>query len=215
MRYILLRENLQQARKILKNLGIEETNPEFIEIKKLLGNNLGYLGMFTKLFYKFRYPLDELVRLKAIIDNNKQLLKDLPKQIIEYTNIEELEDNINVVKEWVIYRREFVRKLPSILRNTAHNDEEIKNIFVQLTDKQKEYIYKTFIRIISDYRDYDQFKRDLYNVVESSDQELSELLQRIEDEEHAYLIYNKDNIVVAEIYSHETSCKLGTKSWCI
>ena len=63
----LLFENLQQAKKILANNNIPEDSPDFLKIKDLLKNNLGYAGWFTMMFYENNISLKELKDLFDII----------------------------------------------------------------------------------------------------------------------------------------------------
>ena len=41
-------ENLEKAKKILKENDISLVNSDFLKLKELLKNNSGYLGQFTK-----------------------------------------------------------------------------------------------------------------------------------------------------------------------
>lgn len=222
MKFISTNENIQQARKVLKERNslpgydeiIDEDHDTFKELKKIVGENTGYLGMFTRLFYLKKYRVSELENLFQFLKDNKRFLKDLPKEIISYTNIEEIYDDFLKVKEWAIYKKEFVSRLSSSLKENAKKDEDLKNTIIYLTDEEKEDVYKNFLPKTARYRDYKEFRTDILNFIHNN-VNIDDLIKSIEETKGAYIEYNKDRVVVASIFIRTASCKIGSSSWCI
>ena len=82
-------ENLQQAKKTLRDLHIEETNPNFIKLKTMLANNMGYMGKFTEWLFKDR---EEFSQLQEIYTELQKI--NLDKPIAEFKKAEDLYDYI-------------------------------------------------------------------------------------------------------------------------
>ena len=98
--YILF-ENLQQAKSILKTNEIPENNKNFLIIKDLLKDNLGYIGWFTKMFFEFGIALDDLKELYRIISSESEIITGLPKPVISYSDWEVLMDAILMILLYV------------------------------------------------------------------------------------------------------------------
>ena len=93
--YILF-ENLQQAKSILKTNEIPENNKNFLIIKDLLKDNLGYIGWFTKMFFEFGIALDDLKELYRIISSESEIITGLPKPVISYSDWEVLMEILDI-----------------------------------------------------------------------------------------------------------------------
>lgn len=87
--FTLLNENLQKARRVLRELKIPETDPNFIKLRALLTRKAGYLGKFTEWLYKDKIDYTQLENLFNRIKNDS-----LPKQIDEYESPEEIIDSL-------------------------------------------------------------------------------------------------------------------------
>jgi len=53
-------ENVQYAKKVLNELDIPQDDSGYVELKNILGNNLGYIGKFTEWHYKDDTPIVSL-----------------------------------------------------------------------------------------------------------------------------------------------------------
>ena len=82
-----INENINKARRVLRETNKLETDKDFIELRELLRNNAGYLGKFTEWHFVDKIPLDRLknlyntisgVRLSNPIDSFKT-----PEEIID------------------------------------------------------------------------------------------------------------------------------------
>jgi hypothetical protein len=86
---LIINENLQKARSILKKNKMPETNTDFQELRKLLVSNPGYLGKFTDWLVNDKISYNRLVDLYTQIKD-----KRLPKAIDEFKTPEEVIDTI-------------------------------------------------------------------------------------------------------------------------
>jgi len=79
-----INENLSQARKILKDNSIPETDEKFIFLKNSLKNNSGYLGWFTKMAYVNNVLSSDITQILDLIKSDKYVIDNLPKNLIKY-----------------------------------------------------------------------------------------------------------------------------------
>ncbi len=86
---LIINENLQKARSILKKNKMSETNTDFQELRKLLVSHPGYLGKFTDWLVNDKISYNRLVDLYTQIKD-----KRLPKAIDEFKTPEEVIDTI-------------------------------------------------------------------------------------------------------------------------
>lgn len=110
-----LNENLTAARKILKDNSIPETDKIFINLKDSLKNNSGYLGWFTKMIFVKHISESDINQIINLIKNDKYVIDNLPKNLVNYTKWETLLDDIIEVN----YNRnikKMINELPSILK---------------------------------------------------------------------------------------------------
>lgn len=214
MRYLLLKENIQKARKILKSKGLDETSESFKRIERIVGNKKGFLGLFTYLYFVANEPSHRLEMLKDALETNKKILYKLPIEIVKYKSVEKIMDDLSFVLKWEDYNKEFVSKLPGVLKNDARKDSELQGWISNLDKETKSDLYKNFIPKISRYKNYSEFKSDIDKFLNKKDN-IDSILKSIEESENTYLVYNKDGIIVSEVFSREDSCKIGSSSWCI
>jgi hypothetical protein len=216
MKYILLKENIEKARKILAYRELDENDPSFIKIKEMLVDYTGFLGLFAFLFYRKKVTLPQLSELLETLIANRRLLKNLPKEVVNYEKLEELYDDISSAREWVIYNKEFVSRLTAPLKKEARKDKVLKNAYVHLPGSDKKDLLFNFVKKVARYKqDYSKFKNDCLYYINRNGQDILEVENDINKTKGAYLVYNKGNVLIAEIYTKEASCALGSKSWCI
>lgn len=218
MKFILLQENLQQARSILKKLDISEDDIRFKDFKEYyeqkLGNNWGYFGFLTNLIFKQGEHTSSVKKLIDYIVNNKDIIKSLPKNITNYSSLEKISDDITIQEGWKKYKQEFVNQLSGGIKQKAKKDEDLKDEYINSDENTKKDILQNFIPKIARYDNYKRFKEDLKSFLNKTD-DIETILKDIENQDNAYLVYNKNNIIIAEIYKYEASCELGSKAWCI
>ena len=130
-------ENVEKAKKILKELNVDINNPEELEIrqwkdiKDLLKDNMGYLGKFTEMFFKENKQIETLTELY-----NK--LKKIPKEIGNLVNLKRLDLHNNKIKN-----------LPNNLLNLIN----LKDLYLSENNLNKKEIYHKFsILKLNDFR---------------------------------------------------------------
>jgi hypothetical protein len=119
--------------------------------------------------------------------------------------------------EWIRYMPNILRKqyeqYPNKLNDIVNNDE-----FKSLSNDKQDSIYKKYffgkgdkLGKISKYKDLKIFINDLQteinNIIEGINHD--SILNKINNTKDAKLVYDKDNILIAEIFSYEASQKLG------
>jgi hypothetical protein len=219
MRYLIVKENLQQARKILKKYNVEESDPKFQEIRNLIEtifgkNQLGFIGLATKFAYQGRMDINALKDLFTEIKDNKNLLKNLPKQVINYKNPEELIDDLTKAKEWSIYNRMFVQRIKGSFKKDARKDDEMMDSFTAISDDKQKDLLQNFIPKINRYKSYSDFRIAVFNYL-SDPIDREEILNKIENTSGIDVYYQDEIILVADVFNFKASCAIGSKSWCI
>jgi hypothetical protein len=218
---VVINENLNQARKILKKYKTEEDSEQFQNIKNIVEaefgeNKFGYLGLLTKFYFEKKITYHEISNIANKISQNRDNLKKLPKQIASYDSPEELYDDLTKLEEYSIYNKEFVSKLKGKLKNEARKDQELIEIYTNLKDDQKQDLINNFIKPkVSRYNDYKSFREELVVYINKSNLNKEEIIESIKNQNGAYLYYSDDEFIVSEVFSPQASCSLGSKSWCI
>jgi len=219
MKYILTNENLQQARKILKKYKEHEDSINFKRIRDLIErifgkNQLGLLGLATRFSYERKQSLNDLSNIFTEIYRNKNLLKNLPKQVVNYKDPEELMDDLTTAKEWATYNKEFVQKLKGSFKKEAREDKELKDAYIGLENDRRKDLVKNFLPKIARYKSFEDFRIAVFNYLSSPDNS-QEVVDKINSTKGINVVYHKNGILVAEVFTYDASCKIGSKSWCI
>ena len=219
MKYILYNENLQQARKLLKKYKVSEDDHKFVQIRNIIEsifgkNQLGYLGLATYFAYTRKQDLNSLARIFTEINRNKNVLKKLPKQVVSYKDPEELIDDLTELKEWVTFNKEFIQRLKGDFKKEAREDKELKDAYIGLANDIKKDLINNFLPKIARYKSYEDFRISVFNYLSSPDNS-EEIIKQVNDTDGINIVYNKDGIIVAEVFTYKASCAIGSKSWCI
>lgn len=126
-----INENLQKARRVLRESNIPETNPNFLKLRALLVRKAGYLGKFTEWMFKNKMSYEQLENLfNRIKDIN------LSKQIDEYKSPEEIIDSL-IRTDSAAAVNQMINSIPSRTREflkTETNDYE-----EEYEDEDEEY----------------------------------------------------------------------------
>ena len=203
-------ENLQQAKKILKDMHIPEDDSRFVQLKDILKNNLGYLGVFTKWLYKDRENLD---RIKDVYDKLKTI-HHLDKQVDSF---EKMEDLYDYLQSFEIDRKvnQVLKSLPSGTRELV-NDELKELIKLNSDDKiikaikdfysKKGGRYKEVQSLIKDTKDYINNLKGDFN---------SEAIKKKLEGLNVEIVVDTEELLMVRVKDYDTSCKIGSKHWCI
>ena len=110
MKYITpyrLFENVAKAKKILGELSIEPTDTKYLQLREMLKNNLGFLGIFTEMLFKEKKSIEDLTQL---FNNLKDVKLDKP--IDSFKNYEEIVSYLEVKNQEKHYKVLFNELLP-------------------------------------------------------------------------------------------------------
>lgn len=212
-------ESVQQAKSILKELEISEEDKDYQTIRNLFRGSEGYVGWFTKMRYKNNIPLSDLNNIVDLIKNHNQLIKALPKNLVQYDTYENLLDDIELTKTKLNVKKcydEFPstqRKLLNInddntiqLLKTLYNVKNNSAYFAKVARYKNKQILidsiKSFIEGNSKKSDFNDITRSFQNYSKS------ELTPIVLDKEH-------DLIIIRAISSSVVSGLGRGTSWCI
>lgn len=210
-----LNENLSAARKILKDNSIPETDETFVKLRSDLKNNTGYLGWFTKMIYVNKVGRD-INQILNLIHNDKYVIDNLPKNLIKYTNWENLMDDIISVQ----YNRsikKMINELPSHLKSKIDIEKmssEDKNLYATLFKREDKDL---FLNKVSRYRT----RKDFINALKlflSGDgaKNFDGTLKLINDVKSPIVHQDKENnLIICEVNYRQIKRLGSDTSWCI
>jgi len=221
----LLNENIQQAKGILKKLNLNpEKEEDYKDIVKSLKNLPNLIGKFVDFRYNKDAHEDDIKRILNWITTNRDSVSKLPKNILNYSTLEELDDDIEDFKRKQkinrfyksLYKsmREQVDKLDADKRKKF---DELSLAYMNLSEaKQKQFTpLKYFERNNITITD---FINALYNfmnknVVNEDEKNVLEKIDKYGD--NIKILYNMNDVLVIETENFEAVKELGSNSWCI
>lgn len=207
-------ENLQQARSILKSHEIPETDKNFLAIRELLKSHLGYIGWFTKMFFDSGIGMNDLINLYQIISTESEIVSDLPKPIISYSDWEILMDDIIKSRNKIAVKR-VINEFPQLQKSfiSLSNSTEV-SLLVKLSKfKDKENFYKK----VSRYKT----KKELIDAIKLFTTDKRKVgYTNIKDaiiRSKAKIVYDShfDDIIICEVNFYQLRQLASDTSWCI
>ena len=202
-------ENMQQAKKTLKELHIDEKNPDFLRLKEMLKNNSGYMGKFTDWLFRDHETFE---LLQSIYDQLKVIKID--KKIEEFKRAEDLFDY-----------------LQSFGINT-----KVKQLINALPSRTREYVTDDLKQLLSMNLKYFKQIKDFYShkggreVFKNSHQLYDSTMTIIENNAGAFnletvlkklegrnveIMVALPSILMVKVLDYETSKAIGSPHWCI
>jgi len=222
----LLLENIQQAKKYLKEKGIDpKDDTMFIIIKDLLKSTPNLIGHFVKLAHE--EPSGSMGGIEEVIDwinANRDKVGQLPKNVLEYQTIEELEDDVKDL-ERKIKTNKFYKSLYGSMRKSVDQLDKVNRnkfddlalAFTELPEEtKKQFTPLKYFKM--NHISIQQFMEVLHNFIENEtvNNDKESILKKLENHKGKYKIkYNQDNVLVIQTNDKETVCDLGSQSWCI
>lgn len=166
-----------------------ERDPEFLKLRELLADNIGYLYNFTYMYFVEMTPIEEVQRLYNKLLEYKDLLNKLPKKFDanfidpKISNSEKLEDGLDFLENYRKIKK-VVDRLPNYLkreyRNAADtikkNFDEVSAAFYELgkdddgnvSEEKRDALWETFFGGIRRYRTLNEFIRAAQNYLKAS-----------------------------------------------
>lgn len=212
-----LKENKSAAIKILKQSNTDVSNKKYLRIEALLKDHPGYLGAFVYFAFKLNISYNRLKNLYERILKNKAHISKLPKNIIEYHRIEELEDDLDNLERIVIatkYANEYPR-----LRMIRNNPEfiNISNELWNLSQKEKsigEAYNIIFLPKVSMYKTQDELIKGLKSFIRNHSYD--DFYDKISKYEDIKKVYESDTFLVLRYLDYpELKDTCSDTSWCI
>ena len=210
----LIKENKQQALSILDKKGLDANNEDFRELKRIVGNNANYLGLFTSFYFEQGASFDDLDKLIEFLRSDDS--KKLNKNPLSY-KFEELGDEIiEIITDKKV--NNFYKELPKEQQAFVDiNNEDFRSLAEQFFDiKNKSGFYKN----VSKIKDFESLLKDMEDYIEKYKKfgNYDSVLQTLEDNPDFYeiVLNDKENdIIIAKIKKYEGSKLIGSGNWCI
>ena len=210
----LINENMTKARAVLRQSGKTQTDPEFVKLRNLLANNLGYIGKFTEWMYVNKV---EYKQLEALFNRIKDVR--LSKPIDQFNTPEEVIDTL-IRSNTETDLNQMLSAIPSNTRRmikSCDDFSDLENFLTQHSDK-KAAIIDFFSKKSGRYGEYDEEEvieniiQDLEQIVDAkSIAEISELSKK---SNHVKFVYEDDNKLVVAV-DYEGIQEVGSRYWCI
>jgi len=206
-------ENIAKARKILDEIRTDENNPKFIELKKLLSKNPGYLGSFTKWYLQDNESMSKIEEVYKLLLNT-----NIDKPIDTFDKLEDLYDYI---QSYEINKKvnQVINSLPSGTRNMISDNkklfDELKNT-ISLNIEYAKLIkdlyskkggrYKEPVSLVKDTKDYIKNLKGGFN---------SDTIKKKLEGLNIEIVVDTPEILMIKVNDYSASCKIGSKHWCI
>jgi len=214
---VILNENMQQARSILKKQKIQEQDPRFQQLKQMLldDNRIGYVGKFTKWIFQDRESWEQLMEVYEMVKNH-------PHKVPPIDTFSKLEDLFDYLQGSTI----------TVAANKALKAIQKRLIYFKMTDAQKDKLNNLLelnINYVDQLFDFYEKKgrkfktyQDLYGESEaliknmSGGFNLEAIKKKIKDKKaNIEVTLERPDLFVIRPIDYEASCALGSQSWCI
>jgi hypothetical protein len=203
-------ENVNQAKSLLKKHNIKEDEPNYVNLKDLTSKHPGYLGFFVKMWLEQNIGFKSLKDLYNLILKSTWI-KNLNKPITNYTNWEELQDDIIKAKnDWKI--KQMISEFPSQQKDLVV--DEIKPLLIRLYSRKDK---NNFLKKISRYKSSQELYRSLDEFIKGKNLNFDENIKRLTNYKIPIIHSDKGNdIIIAKVNSSsELTSIAGDTSWCI
>jgi hypothetical protein len=199
-------ENLQRARKILSDNKVAETDPRFIELRKMLQRNAGYVGQFTKWMIENRKSIEELKslydRLRANRIDKPIEGFDRPEDLIDYIVSKNSQKDISEI---------YAEMTRSVKEMVEEYDGEIRG-FITNNLQHKDIIKNFIARKASRYDDGYEFLKALEKEIDDMSN-WDEKFENLKKDEH--VVYKDDEIIILMADNYSVMVDYGSRYWCI
>lgn len=231
----IINENVQKSKKVLKDLNIPETNPNYLALKKLLSRNIGYLGKFTDWHFNGKYSIQRLQDLyKKIKESN------LNKGIDEFKTPEDIIDFI-IDKNKNSRENKIEKSIPKSIKNfliygnsehdNVEDDEEgiyksdieyfgkfIKDISVKVPDNKLDMVCDYFrnksARCLYQDEPYEYLDDVIDTIVNINPDDIYKNI-RNDNKKNLTILIDNDEYLFFICHNYGACKKYGSKFWCI
>lgn len=213
---------MKASKAYLEKNEISTQHPDFVSLASMLKNNTGYMYAFTLFRFEQQINTTILGVLFRDLQDNRNLLSNLPKPVANYRSYVELRRDLEEVSR-VSAVTKFVQQCPSSLKQIMRDHKsEWGNItssaasFDKLTSDQKKLFTKSIMR----YKSYKHITEALTRFVEyvRSGKDFTTRIAQSARTKRAHLrvIDAENNIVIVRCATRASIVALGKgTSWCI
>ena len=207
-------ENVQQSKAFLQKKSIPENHKDYLYLKNMLQNNIGYLFWFVKMHFDQSIPLTELQELYSKIKSNPVVFNNLPKNIIEYDTYEKILDDIIKSEKDIQYKKVVNELLPFQKKWLEDGGNTLRDLLYLISGRKD---YKNFFKKISAYKSVSELRKGLSTFLNSSEDNSFGFILKSINNCGAKLIYSneQDNIIICEVNYEQIKALGGDTSWCI
>lgn len=205
-----LAENMQMAKKILKDNKKPENDGSFLAIKNIVGNNTSYLGLFTKYYYEQNVSIDDL---QELINFLRDYASRLPQNVLKYDSYEKLTDDINDVKRDTNVKLIYNKLTSTQKEFTDIESQEFKNLAYEISKIPN----KGFFAKISKVKSFKQLISLMSDYIEKNKMGASydTLIEMINKTKNVDVVYDNNEIVIVCVNTYQACKSLGSTNWCI
>lgn len=199
----ILFENVQQSRKILRNLDIQEDNVDYLKLKELLRSNMGYLGKFTEWHFNDNISLFKLTQLYHNLSST-----ELDKPITYYKSYDDIKNAI-ILKYSSVISNQVIKSIPS--RNRKLFTKEVEDLVIRNHDYITQ-IKKLFLIKGGGYENTEDMVNGINILIRNIKRGWTiDSIDYLPEE----LVYKNEYLLILWVNSYERSMQLGTANWCI
>lgn len=210
----LLNENLNRARAVLNQVGIPESNPNFIKLRELLKNNLGYVGKFTEWMFLQKVEFTQLENLYNRIKGER-----LNKPIDQFKTPEEVIDSLvrSTVETDI---NQILNSIPGRTRQFLKDCDDYKNLesFFRQNSGKKDLLIDFFSKKGGRYGEYDEddviveLIEDLEKIVDAKS--ISDISKMSKSSKDIKFIFEDDKLLIVAV-NYNGIKEVGSNYWCI
>lgn len=176
-----------------------------------------YLPLFNKLLKdkeENRTTLEGLKVLYSQIQAHRNTLKQYNIDILSAKTLEDVDDMLTKAM-WIEKYNKFTKLLPLNLRKEIRGSKELSKKFREyINDFDYEEYKNIFLTKVVKYRSPEQLF-DAMDKYLAGNIEKRQLIKEINEDPGIRVYSDKDNVLVAMVYSKKSSCSLGSSQWCI
>jgi hypothetical protein len=217
MKYLqpfLIAENVQQAKSFLTKKGISLNDPNFLKIREMIGNNVGYVFWFTKRFFEDKVPMEELENVWNIIKTEPQIISKFETPVVNLENLEKFWDEY-LNKKGQNQARSSYNEFPSEQKRLINlkSEEDLKLLTDLYNDKEKSLFIKKISRYHNRKQLLDNLKLFLYS---KSENKFNTLLKSLQQHGVNIKYANEENDIIVVTVNYPQIRIFGADtSWCI
>jgi hypothetical protein len=209
-----INENMSKARAVLRQSGKTQTNPDFVKLRNLLSNNMGYIGKFTEWMFLKNISYDQLESLYNRIKDAR-----LSKPIDQFETPEEVIDTL-IRKNSQSDLNQMINAIPSNTRQFLKECDDFKNLenFLTQHSNKKVAIIDFFSKKSGRYGEYDEDEvieniiKDLEYVVNVKS--ISEIAQFSKKSDNIKFIHEDNKLLIVAV-NYQGIQEVGSRYWCI